>query len=242
MNPTVTVNPSLCWSPLQRTTNSALHKSVFSSAPCATYASSSPRVVLDDIGHDSVASKVPGMSSKSGTGVGVYGVAAVPARRPAAQVAAGDSTTCEDETSAVAAAIRLLESHQLLQQVALPLIRCVLANILPLCPATHCRIIPCLVLGSALCRAGLHHLQSTDLNFIFAGSGPGGHARALRQPPRVLPVSSAALTRVHGRLRHAGTPRPATATCAWGRAERRDLRLGLMSRSRARSRGTSRSR
>ncbi len=55
------------------------------------------------------------MGGKFGTAVGVYGVT-VPARRPAAQSAAGES---EDETGAVAAAIRLLESHQLLQQVAL---------------------------------------------------------------------------------------------------------------------------
>jgi hypothetical protein len=159
MNPTVTVNPngpSLCWSPLQRATNSALHKSVFSSAPCATHASASPRVVLDDMGHDSVGSKMPGMSSKFGTGVGVYGVA-VPARRPAAQVAGGDSGSCEDEPSAVAAAIRLLESHQLLQQVALPRLPCVFPlGISPLCSATLCRIRSCLIFGlpCPCCSAG----------------------------------------------------------------------------------------
>jgi hypothetical protein len=152
MNPTVTVNPngpSLCWSPLQRTTNSALHKSVFSSAPCSTHASASPRVVLDD--HDSVGSKVPGVSSKFGTGVGVYGVA-VPARRPAAQVVAGDSGSCEDETSAVAAAIRLLESHQLLQQVA-PLLISV-------------RLCPCCCAGQTW--PVLPDLWSSDPNFYFA--------------------------------------------------------------------------
>ena len=91
MNPTVTVNPngpSLCWSPL-RTANSSLHKSGVSSSENTTL-------------------------NKPGAPYAFQGMSA--AKRPAQQTIVGESFAQEDETSAVAAAIRLLESHQLLQQ------------------------------------------------------------------------------------------------------------------------------
>jgi hypothetical protein len=112
MNPTVTVNPNgpvqWCWSPLQRTTASALggHKGIFSTA--TTHSGVSPRL-FDDTAHD-----LERTGNKIGNSRGTVGGAAV--RRTGTNAISTDSLVSEEETSAVAAAIRLLESHQLLQQ------------------------------------------------------------------------------------------------------------------------------
>lgn len=115
MNPTVTVNPngpSLCWSPLQRTANSALHKSVFPIT--STHSAASPRPFDDPSSHDMERASNRLGGGRAGAPANFHGI---PASRRAGQFSlGGDSVVCEDESNAVAAAIRLLESHQLLQQ------------------------------------------------------------------------------------------------------------------------------